>query len=81
MTQPASSEAEEGDGGRDVRGQAPARDALEHLDEVERLLVRAGERALGLGQARRHRVDRDAVLAELRASARVNAKTPPFEAT
>src|SRR6478752_6841281 len=50
---------------RDVDRLAPARDALQHLDELERLRVLAGHHALGRSQAGRDRVDRDPVRPEL----------------
>src|SRR5262249_10238674 len=55
----------EGDRGRDVGRLASPRDALQHLDELERLLVRTGQHALRGRQAGRDSVDGEPVLAEL----------------
>src|SRR5579884_1804043 len=56
---------EEGDGGCDVGRLAAPWDALQHLDELERLGVRAGQDTLRGGQAGSDRVHRHALLAEL----------------
>jgi hypothetical protein len=56
---------EEGDGRRDVGGNRAAGDRLQHLHELERLRVLAGEDALRRRQAGSDRVDGDPVRAEL----------------
>ena len=65
VIQPASSEARKATAGAMSAAMPCRRDRLEHLDELERLLVGARHHALGRRQAGCDRVDGDAVLADL----------------